>query len=413
MSFIDHYNNMSDMINESKTGEYTSLDVFGHDSEAYKNDELGPVNFWFTTQIDERLESTPYKIGLHNPLVVRNNDFDMNDLYFSTKCVGYATEHEYDSVVIETMTTDIVITIDFDMSRSINTYLMEAKPLAGKQIAPERRKELARQQANVRKPTANKPKPGAVKRPAKAPPQGIRVDVLLANTGKLSPDRVSRAMKGMRKQPPKLTSAKEVQDQRYFRAEYNFRSAGSKKTQMGYADISQNKVFCNELFCTCSDFFYRLYAPYVAAGLSTWNIPPKFKAKQRGNVVRAPHNHHWTVITNPQGKLFLCKHLWAFLAYYVAGDAGNTELTDEEIADVISQYFGDVDSDGEEEELASDFEKAFGKLHQGQKGQDILPSNPVAKKLQQKDPKRVFSKLGGDDAEIEDEIGAVVDKEIK
>jgi hypothetical protein len=208
----------------------------------------------------------------------------------------------------------------------------------------------------------------------------------------------------MSKRPPKITSAKQVQDQRYFRAEYNFRSAGSKQSQMGYADISQNKAFCNEVFCTCSDFFYRLYAPYVAAELATWSIPPKFKAKQRGSVVRAPHNHHWTVITNPQGKLFLCKHLWAFLAYYVAGDEGNTELSDEEIADVISKYFGDIDGDGEEEELGSDFEKAFGKLRQDQKGQDIQATDKPIEKPADK-LKKIFSKLGDAIPKAEPELG--------
>jgi len=368
MSFIDHFNDISYHINESKTGIYNSINVYGYDSYGYVNGELGPINFWSSDRINEDLEDRSFCIGRDNPLVIKSSEYQIDDLYFATKCVGYAVEHGYDSVIIETDNTKFVITIDFDDS---SDYLLEAKPLKGKRLSKDIKQELSRQKKLRDNPTANKPKPGTVKRPKKAPPQGIKIDVLLANTGKLSPDRVERAMKGMQKQPPKLTGVTEIQGMKYFRAEYNFKSSGSDKRQMGYADISQNKEYCKELFCSCSDWFYRCYSVYVAAGLSTWNVPPKFKAKQKNSVVRAPHNHHWTVNTNPAGKLFLCKHLWAFLAYYVTGSVGNVELSDEEIDDIINQYFADVDGDGDEERIETDFEKAIGKLYMGQKGKDI------------------------------------------
>lgn len=393
MSFIDHFNSVSDHIIESKTGTYVSMNMYGFDSMGYVKGELGPVNFWASNRVNEHFEQDTFCVGISNPLVVKSDDYTLEDLYFATRCVGYAVENGYDSVIIETSQTKYAITINFEDS---SDYLFEADG-----DTPS---------------TKNTPKKGTIPTTSKkAPPTGIRVDVLLANTGKLSPKRVERAMKGMRKTPPKITGVKEIQGDKYFRAEYNFKSNGSPQNQLGYADVSQNKEYCTQLFCTCSDFFYRLYAPYVKAGLSTWNVPPSFKSKHgptagSGGKRGTPHNHHWTVDTNPEGKLFLCKHLWAFIAYYVAGDVGSSELSDEEIEDIISKHFADVDDDGEEERVSTDFEKAFGKLYMGQKGKGI---KHVAKPLVGKKPKPVRKNVDVKPKDDFQDILSQIDKNIK
>jgi len=425
MSFSDHFNSISNYIVESKTGTYTSMNMYGFDALGYANGSLGPVNFWASDRVDEHFETGTYCLGVSNPLVIESDGYNLDDVYFATRCVGYAVENNYDSVIIETEHTKYAITIDFNYGFR---YLSEAGELKGKTLP--KRQELQNKQVKKRPPTANKPKQGDIPDVAepKAPPQGIRVDVLLANTGKLSPKRAQRGMNEMSKNPPKLTGVKELQGNKYFRAEYNFRSMGAGDNQIGYADISQNKEYCHQLFCTCSDFFYRLYAPYVKVGLATWNLPPKYAAKQnRNNKVGQASNHKWTKDTNPAGDLFLCKHLWAFMAYYVAGDVGGSELSDEEIEDVISQYFKDIDGDGEEERIATDFEKAFGKLYMDQKGKDIehiakplagkkvirkatdeLPIEPKTKKVKAKDiPNDILSQIGkniDDQPEIDDEV---------
>ena len=94
------------------------------------------------------------------------------------------------------------------------------------------------------------------------------------------------------------------------------------------------------------------------------------------------------------GKLFLCKHLWAFLAYYVAGDAGNMELSDEEIDEIINQYFDDVDGDGDEEVVDSEFMKAFGKLYVGQQGKEIEHIDDKDK-VEKGDRRQTFYQLPG------------------
>ena len=388
MSFKDYFDDISNMINESLSGMSSEYTMFGYDVDDYINNNLGPINFWTRKKIDEDTEQLP--ITLQNPLIIESTHYDMTDLYFNTKCVGHAIEHGYDSVIIESNDNTHFITIDFDEDMyNVGGYITEAGKkrtgkLANKRISKEKREELLQKQKEQRaankkasknkKAHKNLKRPTNTSRPKKAPAKGMRVDVMLANTGKLSPDRVERAMRQVRKQPPKLTGVKDVDGSKYFRAEYNFNSIGSTKRQLGYADVSQDKQYCNELFCTCADFFYRLYAPYVAAGLSTWNIPGKYKSRQMANVGESP-NHKWTVDTNPMGKLFLCKHLWAFLAYYVAGDAGNLELTDDEIDDIIAKYFddvdGSVDTSSDDNAIETPFAKAFGKLYVGQKGTDI------------------------------------------
>ncbi len=367
MSFKDHFNDVSDLVIESVSSYDIMLDL---DRDLSTIDEDSVVNFW---NIDPESKHS-CDITLENVVRIDGRNHSADDLFFNTKCVGYAVENNFDNVVVESEEGKYCISIQFDESASnIEEYITEAGkrkgPLAGKGLSPEKRAELKKGKQSQRAHDKLK-RPTKTNRPKKSPAKGMKVDVMLANTGKLSPDRVERAMKQVRKQPPKLTGVKEVQGEKYFRAEYNFKSLGSSKRQLGYADVSQDKQYCNELFCTCSDFFYRLYAPYVAAGLSTWNLPANFKSKQSVNVNKA-HNKKWTVETNPMGKLFLCKHLWGFLAYYVAGSAGNTELSDEDIDDIMGKYFADTDGDGDEEPVDTEFKKAFGKLYVGQQGKDI------------------------------------------
>ena len=365
MKFSSHFDDIKSLINEDKSVGSQSYTLYGSKEQNtdYNNPFADVVQFWSLDEGDDDIHS---KVVLNDVLYIENSFYELDDLHFHTQCVGYAVENNYKSVIIESPEGRYCMTLNFNGLED-SYYLTEA-PLSGVKLSPAQRKA-----SQDKKKAKYQPK-GDIRRPGKAPSKGMKVDILLANTGKLSPDRVERAMKQVRKQPPKLSGVKEVGDQKYFRAEYSFTSMGSSQRQLGYADVSQNKEYCNELFCSCGDFFYRLYAPYVAAGLSTWKVPSKYKGRQNTNVKKAPHNHRWTEKTNPMGKLFLCKHLWAFLAYYVAGDAGNTELSDEEIDDVISQYFDDVDGavdDEDQDEFDVQFAKAFGKLYVNQKGKDI------------------------------------------
>jgi len=395
MGFTEHFHDISGLINESKSINEISTTIYGNsdDISNYCNSDVDPITFYSLDEGDDHLD-----VVLHNVLYITAINENADDLGFNTRCVGYAVEHGHDNIIVETSNDKYYISVCLENDNlDVPGYITEAGkrtgPLAGKKISASRRAEIKKGKQSDRK-HKSLGRPTKTNKPRKAPIKGMKVDVMLANTGKLSPDRTQRAMKQVRKQPPKLTGVKEVQGNKYFRAEYNFISQGSSKRQIGYADISQDKQYCKELFCSCSDFFYRLYAPYVAAGLSTWSVPSKYKSKQSVNV-KASHNHRWTVETNPMGKLFLCKHLWAFLAYYVAGDAGNVELTDEEIEDIISQYFKDVDGDGEEEEVDSEFMDAFGKLYVGQKGKDIEHIDDK-NKLKKTDRKQTFYQLQKD-----------------
>jgi len=376
MGFLQHYDDIS--INKVRSGQPIKETFYGYNVDKYVKGELSPINFWSPFKLYS--DMVGHKITLSNPLVVESEDYTIGDMFFETKCVGYAVEHGYDSVIIESHDNTHCITVDFVSSM---LSLMEAP------------------QANGR--------PIATSRPKKSPPKGMKVDVMLANTGKLSPDRVERAMKTIRKAPPKISGVKDINGAKYFRAEYNFKANTSTKNQIGYADISQDKTHCKELFCTCADFFYRLYAPYVAAGLSTWNIPSKYKSKQNMNVDNAPHNHKWTFKNNPMGKLFLCKHLWAFLAYYVSGNEGNVEMSDEEIQSVIDTYFGGVE-DGDDEDSIPDteFKKAFGKLYMDKTGKNVEYKEKPLSGVKIKKPKPIKK-----DTVVDDNIDNNDEEEMK
>jgi hypothetical protein len=77
------------------------------------------------------------------------------------------------------------------------------------------------------------------------------------------------------------------------------------KGHRGYIVYYKSNHRIKHMFCDCKDFFYRLYAPYVNAGLSTWDIDSRYK-----KYMHQQHNKEWTKDTNPAGKIFICKHLY-------------------------------------------------------------------------------------------------------
>ena len=85
-----------------------------------------------------------------------------------------------------------------------------------------------------------------------------------------------------------------------------------KKTHHGYIDYDEDNGEIHEMFCDCKDYFYRLASPLVKADLATWDLEPKYKKR-----LIAKHNHDWTKVTNPDGKLYVCKHLYFILNNYI------------------------------------------------------------------------------------------------
>lgn len=77
------------------------------------------------------------------------------------------------------------------------------------------------------------------------------------------------------------------------------------KIHHGYIVYFQRNGKVKELWCSCRDYFYKLYAPYVKAGLATFNLDRKYQEYSP-----MTHNRQWTDKTNPEGDLYLCKHLY-------------------------------------------------------------------------------------------------------
>lgn len=332
MCFSKHYNDIQDSVNTEMTGISHKVTLYGFINES------STLSFWKNTKLDGSMIRN--NAILVNPLYINSFEYDVGNIVFESQCVGYAVDGGYDSIIIDNGDDKSYIIFD-------SVTLSNAKKLYNQ-----------------------------IDEAKKAPPRGVKADVLLANTVRLSPDRVKRGMKEIRTNPPKITNVIEKAGNKYFRAEYNFKSVPSVefRRQWGYADVSKNKEYINELYCTCKDFYYRLYAPYIAAGLATWDLPPKYKANRQINIISKSKNNKtpvntWTDSTNPDGKLFLCKHLWAFIAYYITGDKGNKELSDEEIDDVVTQFFGDVEDGVEPSD--PDYHKKYGKLYKRAAGKQI------------------------------------------
>lgn len=136
----------------------------------------------------------------------------------------------------------------------------------------------------------------------------IAKDRLISNTDEA---RIQRAVKQLRLNPPKVIEV----DEEIERLEYNFKFKPSTefKRHWGFVDYNVNNNDINHLWCDCKDWFYRLWAPHVSAGLSSWEdaLPKRFQ-----NRPVKSHNKEWTDETNPSGKLYVCKHLIALLRYY-------------------------------------------------------------------------------------------------
>jgi len=100
------------------------------------------------------------------------------------------------------------------------------------------------------------------------------------------------------------------------------------KVHHGYIVYFQPNGKVKSVFCDCRDFFYKLYAPYVKAGLATFNLDKKYK-----DYLAAQHNKKWTNKTNPDGKLYLCKHLYKVMDEIMDSDNFVKKLLDTDAED--------------------------------------------------------------------------------
>ncbi|MFW6247358.1 MAG: hypothetical protein ACOC22_04285 [bacterium] len=114
--------------------------------------------------------------------------------------------------------------------------------------------------------------------------------------------RLDRADNDVRPKPPKVT----ILDDGKEKVEYNVKAFPSteKKRHWGYFIWNPETREIEEAWCDCKDFFYRLYAPYEKKDLSKWDVEKKYSKRKPFD-----HNREWTKITNPEGRIFGCKHM--------------------------------------------------------------------------------------------------------
>jgi hypothetical protein len=131
--------------------------------------------------------------------------------------------------------------------------------------------------------------------------------------------RKKRALSEVRTRP--MTATMVDEKNKIWLLEYNFKAFPSTedKRHWGYILYDEPNKDISQIFCDCRDFFFRLYAPYVRKKLANYNNYPLYaKYKKRGKYTwHTPHNKQWTIVRNPSGKLYCCKHLYAALKGYV------------------------------------------------------------------------------------------------
>jgi hypothetical protein len=131
----------------------------------------------------------------------------------------------------------------------------------------------------------------------------MKFSELINNTDE---ERLRKAEEEVRTNPPRLMEFANGEE----RLEFNFKSFPSKemKRHKGYIVHKEGEI--KKMYCDCKDFYYRLWTPLVEAGLSSYTLSSRYTTAQTRT-----HTQEWTNSTNPDGQLFICKHLAALRKY--------------------------------------------------------------------------------------------------
>jgi hypothetical protein len=142
----------------------------------------------------------------------------------------------------------------------------------------------------------------------------VNKNLFLSNTDE---KRIEKARREIRKNQPRVRTLDDGTEM----MEYTFKAYDApgltsnhddKQPQHGYLIYNPENLDIINLWCSCSDFFYRLWYPLVTVGLATWNIPSKYKRFQQKE-----HNKQPTKRTNPNEDIYVCKHLYALISEFV------------------------------------------------------------------------------------------------
>jgi len=131
----------------------------------------------------------------------------------------------------------------------------------------------------------------------------VTFDHLLQNTDAF---RLRRAIQEVRTNPPIAQPYSDGSE----KLEFNFKSFPSKEMKRHKGFIIHKEGVIERVYCDCKDFFYRLMTPLVEAGLARYELSSKYNTE-----FAASHNKEWTKISNPEGRLFICKHVAALKDY--------------------------------------------------------------------------------------------------
>lgn len=126
--------------------------------------------------------------------------------------------------------------------------------------------------------------------------------------------RLRKAENEMKTKPPTVIDMGKGKS----KLEFNFKAnpSSEKKRHKGYLIHKDGEAV--ELYCNCADFYYRIWWVMRQKGFARYN--PMLKYGRYDPRTHAPsydekHTQDPPEVTNPTGKLFVCKHLAALKDY--------------------------------------------------------------------------------------------------
>jgi hypothetical protein len=120
--------------------------------------------------------------------------------------------------------------------------------------------------------------------------------------------RLLKAKKHVRKFPPRVIG---TDSEGYEVLEFNFKSFPSVSGKRAKGYIIHKDRDIKEMYCSCHDFFYRLWYKLVDNGLARFDVPRKYPRIMPPNKMKMATGD----IRKEGEELFLCKHLAAMGDY--------------------------------------------------------------------------------------------------
>lgn len=106
------------------------------------------------------------------------------------------------------------------------------------------------------------------------------------------------------------------------------------KNHFGYIKFNDSNKKIHEVYCSCLDFQFRLYYPFVEKGLAKWDVDPAFKRHTidaYGRNFSHDKTNGYGINNADPNHLYVCKHLYNVIRSYVLGAMKSSRVPEEKV----------------------------------------------------------------------------------